>query len=194
MPTEPGLGALLIPSRWGWIVCWSLASPAPPLSPPQPPPHTAARGAGSHRWELKELAPGSGPAVELLLAMKFLFPRPAHLVRGEACLPCQLSPWLFPRLCFPHAPSPFPFLQYSGQVDMGPASCWLLGRAKSPCSAPAVWRPRYRDCGWAAWCGRPGQRWVTPSWHCLLCFCSSCQQIFTWPFPKGQGHLCKQLI
>lgn len=121
MSTEPGLGPLLSPSPRGWIVCQSLTSPAPPLSPPQPPPHTAARGAGSHCWELKEPAPGSGPPMELLPAMKFPFPRPAHPVRGEACLPCQLSSWLFPQLCFPHAPSPFPFLQYSGRVAMGPA-------------------------------------------------------------------------
>lgn len=121
--TEPGLRRpnFLLPWRVNCLPETCL--PAPPLFPPQPPTYLSARTVGSHHWELKELAPGSAPDVELLLEMKFPIPHPAHLERGESCPPCQLLPCLCPLFCFLHHSVPYPF---SSTAMVGGHGAFLL--------------------------------------------------------------------
>ena len=111
MSTEPELEALVSPSPKVEPFASSLIWPAPPLSLPSPPLCLAVRCLGEEAcsccWEVRELLPGRGPTVELLLAMKFPCPHPMHLIRREGCLPCQFLPSLCPQLSCPHCPSPF---------------------------------------------------------------------------------------
>lgn len=148
MSTEPGLGALIYPSPWGWIVCQSLVSPAPPLSPSRPS-HMAVRGAGSCCWELKELAPGSSPA---LLAMKFLFSHPAH-PWGErrTCLATFHLSCAFSSVSLT-LPVPSPFWGAAGGWPCGLAPAGSL-QGRSPRSALACGGAGTvaGQCEWGAW-------------------------------------------
>lgn len=180
MSTEPGLGALVSPSPRGWIVCQSLISPAPPLSPPQPPPsaHSCegsrqpsleAQGACSWQWSRCGTAPGN----EIPLST----PCAPHEERGPPALPALT-------LAVPSVsltlPVPSPFSSTAGGWPQGLPPAGSLER-ENPLAPPPPCRGRgagQREVG------GPG-RGVTSSGHRLLCFCSSCQQIVIWPFPNS---------